>query len=705
MANAAHWGERIRDKSGDAVGNFLIWAGGAHAHVVRTRSPASLPFFVCIGSVVVVVSAIATAAGTLVAHLALGGREAQYLPGLLLWAAPYLCVALGALYGLLIFSLDRLLVATTPSLTELLGSGAQNQPATKAKWIPYAKIAVGVGGRLALAWFLAHQLSVLVGTALSRDEILKVESQAWVHAQVGQITTTKAAWDKDIAEARARINTALNSITALAQQAQNPKGSATFAQPTPQSLGLLRRQAEDADRLRREIARLTRLRPSTPDPDLRAANEASIKIHQHMLNNHAALSGAASAHQSIQHALAAREQSVADLKTKHWDTEIHAAKAALEDMSNLVARRDKWAAEQPTRDQLERDFHLCDDNGLVPGKSRRCGRADIGLFTLVDRFLVHHKTWAERAAAAGKTDAVTLLLRFLIVMEVLAVLLKLLADRGRYAQELEAWEKDTAHAQTARDAIAAQAQLALHSTQVVQDAKEAIRRTEDDARQAGEIHQSELLAAQVRCWETTSAYIQAIQTEAGRFKDVLKDPAVRPMARAMERNLDAQTNPSSVHTLLPPYETLPSADSLANNLKGSFGWSLVAGLAGFAASWGLHAVLEVPPQPAPTKFDVMLGALMAAILFVTTSPGFARSIRPAMWLGIVVLALGWTMTSLLNQANPAGLRVAQANQMLTSLFGKYGEPVILGAAAFLMLAFLRYFRSQFKQRRGQAAKD
>jgi hypothetical protein len=659
---------------------------------------------VCIGSVVVVVSAIATAAGTFVSHLALGGREAQYLPGPLLWAAPYLCVAIGALYGFLIFSLDRLLVATTPSLTELLGTGAKSQPTTRAEWISQgAKIAVGVGGRLLLAWFLAHQISVLVGTALSRDEILKVESQTWVNAQVVQIANTKAAWDKDIADARTRINTALISITALAQQAQAPGGSTTLAQPTPQSLGLLRRQAEDADRLRREIARLTRLRTSTPDPDLRAANEASIRIHQHMLNNHAALSGAASAHQSIQHALAARERSVADLKTRHWDTEIHAAKAALEDMGNLVTRRDKWAADQPTRDQLERDFHLCDDKGLVPNKSRRCGRADVGLFTLVDRFLVHHKTWTQSAAAAGKADAVTLLFRFLIVMEVLAVLLKLLADRGRYAQELQAWEQDTAHAQTARDAIAAQAQLAIHSTQVLHDAKEAIRRTEDDAGHAGEVHRSELLAAQVRCWETTSAYIQAVQTETRRFKDILNDAAIRPMARAMERNLDAQTNPSSVHTLLPPYEALPSADSLANNLKGSFGWSLVAGLVGFAASWAVHAVLEVPPQPAPTKLDVMLGALVAAILFVTTSPGFARSIRPAMWLGVVVLALGWTMTSILNQVNPAGLGVARANQMLTSLFGKYGEPVVLGAGAFLMLAFLRYFRSQFKQRRGQAA--
>lgn len=189
------------------IKNWLIWVGGGNSKVINSTARDSEAIFIGIGGIVVSVTAIGIGSSTIAAHTVFESFSYTYVPEALQPLAWGLTLAVGIVYGMLIFFLGRVTISTCPSLDELFSGNRKTIVAFSLMIIV----------RLVIAIAMAHQITTLLGIALARVEIYENAKSSWIERQLALQKKTDELWTKSIEDAD-------KSIKSAASQMQNYLG-------------------------------------------------------------------------------------------------------------------------------------------------------------------------------------------------------------------------------------------------------------------------------------------------------------------------------------------------------------------------------------------------------------------------------------------------------------------------------------------------
>lgn len=170
---------------------FLAETAGANYEVASNGDPNSLRFFCASGLLVFLVSLLNAILVIFVVKFTFDGKELDFLPEALASLQPVFAIILGIIYGLIIYTVDRLILTTmnntaaraAPTLAQatsnLSGTTPSNASLLSKIWRSFCDIdwkrwlgmLLTLAVRTAIAILVASQISLLVNIILNKNEI------------------------------------------------------------------------------------------------------------------------------------------------------------------------------------------------------------------------------------------------------------------------------------------------------------------------------------------------------------------------------------------------------------------------------------------------------------------------------------------------------------------------------------------------------
>lgn len=183
--------KRISDSSKD----FLVKTGGGDPTLVRNFSPQSHAFFYGAGMLICLISLVGGVTATIVGNMA-WKYSPEIVPEILRGSFKYVAILFGIGYAIVIYWLDRFLVSSTDSLffthkklnnylseRNLTDIKQTAGPTIKFYLVPIISAIL----RIALAYFLAHQMTNFLGIAISQNDMIGKLKNEYIEQRVAKI--------------------------------------------------------------------------------------------------------------------------------------------------------------------------------------------------------------------------------------------------------------------------------------------------------------------------------------------------------------------------------------------------------------------------------------------------------------------------------------------------------------------------------------
>lgn len=625
------------------VSSFIIWCGGGDYAFIKKYAPDSQKYYFGIGSIVLLVSVIAGIIGILTANLIFEGRVKDYLPAIVSDINPVFGLLIGILYGLLIFSLDRFLVVTTPSVHDM----NSDNDGWKDKKIWQTGISMLL--RLGLVFVIAHQLSLFLGTVLTKEELFKEIQTEWVKLKLDEQNKINTIWSEQIKDAQNSTNTSLSNLQLAINNTSYKSALAELEKlkPNPNS----KSESEFIDKATQKT--------------LNAENRVKAEISKAEINNNnikgsnaytqyekdaaeRQLESARNRLSMLQSALAIDKTAVGAKKTfnNHQNEisevgidsvnkSINAAKTSLQYQEDLQLSYQSWLKQRKKTDVLVNDFNACKTEADV------CGKASVGIFTLIKKFWKFQK---ELMKDQDESNPITMFTWALIILELLALFLKFISDRGDYDAKKQAYDETAVALEIVKTAVTQANDYALHTSNenvrlhkaLSDNQLEMQKKTIDDAEQISLVANNSL--TRIVAWADSIRKILADWLNISGNQ--------RGSAWALQQNLKYATDTSSINSQVPMAEDKPTALSFAIALQGSKNIAFFTGIfAGLLATLAYAGFTQINTSTNGFNFGAALiifaaiFILSAFITFLLTSPSFTKSWQPTLLMLFVLLTI------------------------------------------------------------------
>lgn len=512
------------------VRDALIWCGGGNSQIVHSLAPQSMDVFVGLGSIVVLVSVIATVAATMAANLAFTQSPAHLLPTVLENFSPWLAVLAGLIYGLLIFSIDRFLVATCPTLFEITQSKS---------WLGSLKLIFTIILRVAVSMLIAHLIALLLSLVLAQQELVQAAKTDWIENRLGEQRRAEAILTDQMQETKK----AVESLQEAHKNIDKKFPSKTLADDEKYTQ-LLNKSSQ----LEKEIQELKKDKKT---------NKKQIEEKEKILKS---MPGELKNQKAI---FNTQSEQLKQIEKKAFDASLAAIDGKNRELSVLQEKYNKWIKDKKDFTSLSEDFEKQASESIA-GKSA----SPIGIFTLIHQ-LETPKILTDKnipSELSNKKEAIykeprQLIERTLVAIELLALILKVFSNRGDYARRYAEWEQDHIDQKEDSDRISeqnraqklmldAEAELIQYEQEKKKETQKFINSCEEEL----EIHSHESQTFRRVCKE-------AIDHVARNWSNLSPNSESIPSAYGLHQNFKYASDRQASHNPLPVHDVVPRACS------------------------------------------------------------------------------------------------------------------------------------------------
>jgi hypothetical protein len=418
--------------------NHLIRVGGGNPIVVSRKAQKHESFFFVLGCIIYLVAIIATISATVATNAALGNFAKFYLPEVLSIAYPYISVLIGLLYGVLIFSLDRLIVTTCPSLYEIKKWHSDTTFFTK-RVLPTREaflFFVTFLLRLFIAITIAMQITTLLGVSLSQTEIYAKIKSGWVKEKLSQQNYTESQWKSTISEAEKNLQGAVTSMdnyysTFIAGNNTNNNTTTSISVKSNVLLKANKYQVENNKLVEDELKRIK----NTLDAELaKPKGQQNIPLINKLrddIKKWVSDSMLSATNAEISATQAGKDLIIKEKEKQVYSTlEYHMKKVNTlrEHLVTLQNNHNEWIKKNETPESLGKKFEECSS------LATNCDMPIVGILSKVSEY-------KEITKYSDKAHLMELLGAFIILVDLISLLMKILVNKEEYNNELEKWQK------------------------------------------------------------------------------------------------------------------------------------------------------------------------------------------------------------------------------------------------------------------------
>jgi hypothetical protein len=654
---------------------YLISIGGGDNELLSERAKNHESLFLGLGSIILLVAIVAACSAIFATHAIFENFGHLYLPSIISDASPFIAIFAGLIYGLLIFSIDRILIATCPSLDEIKENGI------KSKIFFVALIFL----RLMIAIVMAHQITILLGISLSQIEIYEDVKTSWIERHLDLQQKTDDQWQRSITAETQQLEANVQAMYAASSQLTTPQAAsaasaASLSSPLTPPRKMIDYSAR-AEVINKSIQRLMG-QPDSPQKRelLKIHNEQLQEIRRFMKydSDDAAHSNDINSYEKKKAMILAQISTEAFLTLEFYKTKVENSRNHI---IELTRKYNDWVLEKKTVSSLGDEFDKC-----TFGKAG-CDIPSVGILTKVATF----KSMEHKPGGADKFYLIELLKYFLIFIELIALIIKVMADKKDYATELNKKIVGDRKTQDFKD----QLRDSLTKIEAINDTtKKIVSSTyENIEHYVGTSAKSSQIITDANVQATMFNLLRNLGSLRVIKKWLSANDNQIASAAGVENNYEFTSNPKTSHGLAPFYEEIPSAENLQHNIKGNIRSSIVrAIISGIIVAIIYAAVAYTDPTQvtfsAVTMFLTGVAAtlMVGSISMLTTSPGFSMAAKSGMWIAISIIILGGAIYFSSELINTASL--PPETQKVTSLLGGTAKDILLYSTFMLLVLFL-----------------
>lgn len=655
-----------------SIKNFLIWVGGGDVNLISERAGGYKTLFAGLGSLILLTSVIAACSATVAAHAIFDNFGNLYIPEVISDAAPFIAIFVGLIYGLLIFSVDRLLVTTCPSLDEIKNQG-------KRDGLYFVVLFVL---RMCIAIFTANQITTLLGVSLSQIEIYEDVKATWISRQLQLQKQADDQWKQAIAEEAKQLENDVQAMyTAVTRLAVPQVVGAASSTSNATSSRQMTNYTAQADAVMRSLQQLSRQPDSPQKRELSRIYNDYLKDIGNRLNydsNNAKHLNDINEFEKKKSIIFAQVNMEAVLAVEFYKNKTEKSRTQI---NKLKDKYDNWIVNKKTVNDFGDEFNKC-----AFGK-KNCEAPVVGVLTKVASF----KSMENKSDGDNKFYLLHLLEKFLIFIELIALIIKVLVDKNDYTDELK---KKT---------------IGDRAMQDYKDQLRDLRTITEEANATMKTMTSSVHEFVEHCTDVATKSSQVItdaNVRANMFNLLKNLGSVRMIkkwldasdgqiasAAGVENNYVFSSDPKANNGLLPFYEDIPSADHINHSMKGNIKSSILRSVV-FGCLTAVGYALVAYMDPAKLSFSavtmvlagVAVALMVGSVNMLATSPGFGLAAKSGMWLAVSIIILGgaiYLSTELMsNSTLPSDL------QKIIGFFGGTAGNILLKATFLLLALFL-----------------